>query len=201
MAKRSPQSWFLSGGAANEGEFLRAARRTGALILIAPSIKSARTWLDRCTSPVEDSGRRDESIAPDGLVVDLQSQQAEWRGNSLELTTQELRLLAALAEDPGTVRPFAVLSVEVWGSNHHGDRSMVRSAVQRLRQKLDSAGVGVRIISVRGVGFRLIYSLPDRRWTERRERRLHHRSRPGRRPAGSERRTHPFVGASAPDQN
>lgn len=97
MAKRSPQSWFLSGGAANEGEFLRAARRTGALILIAPSIKSARTWLDRCTSPVEDSGRRDESIAPDGLVVDLQSQQAEWRGNSLELTTQELRLLAALA--------------------------------------------------------------------------------------------------------
>jgi DNA-binding response OmpR family regulator len=144
----------LVGAAGDCEDVLRAARDIGSGIIIAPNTKTALGWLRM--SLVQLAVELASNVRPSAdLVVDLQMHQARWRGANLALTALELRLLAALAERPRTWT-FADLSDTVWGSSHHGDRSMIRSAVQRLRRKLDSAEVGVRIVSVRGIGFRLL---------------------------------------------
>jgi DNA-binding response OmpR family regulator len=61
----------------------------------------------------------------------------------------------ALAEEPGRALSFRELLANVWNIGAHGDASIVRAAVKRLRRKLSVAGAEVRIEAVRGVGFRL----------------------------------------------
>jgi two-component system response regulator MtrA len=148
----------LVGRAADDPRLVRAARRADAITLIAPNIETAKAWFGRPRVPEADWGPAADVMAFDGLAVDLTSYEARWRGRLLDLTTQELGLLAALVEQPGTAWSFSALSERVWGSQHHGDRSMVCSAVQRLRRKLDSAAVGVKILSIRGMGFRLVHT-------------------------------------------
>jgi DNA-binding response OmpR family regulator len=150
----------IVGGAADDGELLRAARRAGAVTLVASDLATARAWLGAAAAPSPPPAPEDVVIALDGLVVDLRSHEARWRGAPLDLTTLELRLLAALAEQPATAWSFAALAGKVWSSNHRGDRSMVRSAIYRLRRKLASAGVTSYILPVRGMGFRLLTPLP-----------------------------------------
>lgn len=147
------------GRATDDGELLRAAHRANAVTLFAPDIKTAQVWLGLQDVPVPHAASRDGVIALDGLVVDLRSHEARWNGAPLDLTTLELRLLAVLAEEPGTAWSFTALSGRVWGSKYPRDRSMVRSAIYRLRRKLASAGVTSRIIAVRGVGFRFLHPL------------------------------------------
>lgn len=148
------------GRAADDGELLRAARRADAVTLVAPDLEAARAWLGLPAVPSPPSVREDGVISLDGLVVDLRVHEARWRGSPLDLTPLELRLLAVLAEQPATAWSFAALAGRVWGSNHLGDRSMVRSAIYRLRRKLERAGVTPHILSVRGMGFRLLQPLP-----------------------------------------
>lgn len=195
-----PRLVVLIGDAGDNGELVRAARLMGAVVLIAPNIQTARAWLDKETSPARISAPEDGATSLGGLVVDLQSQQALWRGTSLALTVQELRLLAALTERPDTVWSFVDLSQRVWGSSYHGDRSMIRSAVQRLRRKLDSADVGMRIASVRGVGFRLLSSGVGSRLLDKGSRGLNRRSRPRLAP-GTMRLLHPSVGYPGRSRN
>jgi DNA-binding response OmpR family regulator len=109
--------------------------------------------------PSPPPAQEDKEIALDGLVVDLRSHEARWQGSPLDLTTLELRLLAVLAEQPATAWSFSALAGRVWGSSHHADRSMVRSAIYRLRRKLARAGVTSHILPVRGMGFRLLHPL------------------------------------------
>jgi two-component system, OmpR family, response regulator MtrA len=149
------------GGAADDGELLRAARRADAVTLVAPDLETARAWLGLPAVPSPPSVREDGMISLDGLVLDLRVHEARWRGSPLDLTPLELRLLAALAEQPATAWSFAALAGRVWGSNHSGDRSMVRSAIYRLRRKLARAGVTSHILAVRGMGFRLLHPLPQ----------------------------------------
>lgn len=168
-ADPTPAPFILLVGRAEPDQTLfAAALRSGAVTLIAPSIQAARAWLEaaieRQAEFLQQDGRTD---APE-LVVDLGSQQASWRESPLGLTGLELRLLAALNERVGRVWSFADLSLKVWGSSHHGDRSMVRSAVQRLRRKLESAHVSFTIESIRAIGFRLCHSAPERTLGRRR---------------------------------
>jgi DNA-binding response OmpR family regulator len=145
----------LIGNTADERELLRAAARMGAVTLVAHDAQTAILWLREATQPTGEAEPADPVIAFGSLVVDVLAQQAWWQGSPLPLTAQEFRLLAALAEHPGTTLSFTDLSETVWGSKHHGDRWMVRSGVQRLRRKLDSAKITIKITSIRGIGFRL----------------------------------------------
>jgi DNA-binding response OmpR family regulator len=148
----------LVGRVADDQALLHAARRADAVTLVAPDLRAARAWLTP-NLPQAPSTTGDDRVTLDGLVVNLRSHEARWRGMPLDLTAQEIRLLAVLAEEPATAWSFAALGGRVWGSSHPGDRSMIRSAIYRLRRKLNLAAVPTRILSVRGVGFRLVHSI------------------------------------------
>lgn len=72
-------------------------------------------------------------------------------GQSLSLTTTELKLLREFAASPGRVLTRDVLLERVWDYAWSGDTRVVDVGVQRLRAKIGHE----RVETVRGVGYKL----------------------------------------------
>ncbi len=90
------------------------------------------------------------------LEIDPRAFVARRNGADLGLTATEFRLLAALARRPGQVYTREMLLETVWGYDYLGDSRLVDVAIQRLRTKVeDDPGNPTRIVTVRGVGYRL----------------------------------------------
>ncbi|HWN82252.1 MAG TPA: winged helix-turn-helix domain-containing protein, partial [Candidatus Udaeobacter sp.] len=97
-------------------------------------------------------GEETGALRAGGLAVDLTSHRVEVDGEAVELTATEFRLLAHLMRKPGRVLERDRLLDAVWGQEVYVTPRTVDTHVQRLRQKLGSAG---RLIeTVRGVGYR-----------------------------------------------
>lgn len=92
------------------------------------------------------------------LRIDTAARQVSWEGMDIALSAREFELLAALASEPGRVWTFEELMSRIWRTRYLGDADPVVSAVKRLRRRLASV-VELRVVSVRGVGFRLV--VPD----------------------------------------
>ncbi|MEO8477782.1 MAG: hypothetical protein ABI572_12155 [Actinomycetota bacterium] len=87
-----------------------------------------------------------------GLSVNPERQEARWGEIVLRLTPQEVRILCALTR-PGP-RAFDELRDDQ-GSGRR-DTIALRSAVSRLRNKLDRARLPVTIVAIPGYGFELL---------------------------------------------
>ena len=133
---------------------LEALEHLGVVVVLAPDSLSAQHVLGR-SGPLGAGRRRDVIVAGD-LEIDRDRAEARWRGVPLDLTAQELGLLACVAQEPGRVWPFAGLHGSVWGNRYLGDPSCVHAAVKRLRRKLRVSGVTAQLEAVRGIGFRLV---------------------------------------------
>jgi two-component system response regulator VicR len=91
------------------------------------------------------------------LTVDAARYEATWEGRELPLTTQEFRLIDALARHAGQVLSREQLLERVWGYDYYGDLRVVDAAVKRLRAKLRRAAGETEVITtVRGVGYKLL---------------------------------------------
>ena len=91
------------------------------------------------------------------LEVDLHTHEARLAGRAIHLTPSEFRLLAALAREPGRTLTRDDLVRELWGSEYVGDRRACDTHVVTLRRKLgDDGATPKRLVSVRGVGYRLL---------------------------------------------
>jgi DNA-binding response OmpR family regulator len=99
--------------------------------------------------------------AASALSVDRASRRAWVDGEELPLTAKEFDLLALLADEPGAVLSRERLMDEVWDENWYGSTKTLDTTVGRLRQKLDERAAAVRVVTVRGVGFRLEEGDPD----------------------------------------
>jgi len=88
------------------------------------------------------------------LVVDRPRHRAYLDGEALVLTRKEFQLLAALASDTTTVHRRERLLMEVWQTAWQGTSRTLDVHVGTLRAKL--APAGVRVETVRGVGYRLL---------------------------------------------
>ena len=89
------------------------------------------------------------------IVVDEAAFRAFKGDTELLLTTIEMRLLAELARNAGTVLGREVLLEKVWGYDYLGDSRLVDMAVKRLRDKLgEPPSHRPYIATVRGVGYR-----------------------------------------------
>ncbi len=88
-------------------------------------------------------------IAPrDGLVL--------LRGEPVDLTRTELRLLCELAAVPGRATTREELLERVWGYGYFGDSRLVDVHVRRLRTKVEDDPAHPRhVVTVRGTGYRL----------------------------------------------
>ena len=101
-----------------------------------------------------------ETQAP-GLRIDAHARRV-WVGDrEVALTTKEFDVLALLSEDRGGVVTRERLMDEVWDSNWYGSTKTLDVTVGRLRQKLEESEAPARVVTVRGVGFRLEDGAPD----------------------------------------
>ncbi len=98
----------------------------------------------------------EEPVAPEpGLRIDTHARRV-WAGDQeVALTTKEFDVLALLSEDRGAVVTRERLMDEVWDSNWFGSTKTLDVTVGRLRQKLEESEAPARVVTVRGVGFRL----------------------------------------------
>jgi len=71
----------------------------------------------------------------------------------LSMSPKEFALLRFLATRIGTTVSRVDILEEVWGSAENIDHNIVEQYVSYLRRKLDPAGTGVRISTVRGAGY------------------------------------------------
>ena len=88
------------------------------------------------------------------LRIDPPRHQVAWRGNPIELTATEFKLLELLARRRGRVQTREVLLQDVWDYECDMDTRTVDTHVRRLREKLGPAAVFLD--TVRGVGYRFV---------------------------------------------
>jgi two-component system OmpR family response regulator len=78
------------------------------------------------------------------------------RGTEIGLTAREAALLAVLMEHADGVVDKRHLLEEVWGSDFTGDPNIVEVYVGYLRRKIDQPFDTHTLLTVRGVGYRLV---------------------------------------------
>ncbi|WP_291278157.1 winged helix-turn-helix domain-containing protein [Galactobacter sp.] len=95
------------------------------------------------------------------LVIDRGLREVAVDGRIVDMSAREFDLLQLLACDTGKVWTFADIIEAVWDVEYLGDTDMLFSAVKRLRRRLAAVGGGVQVVSVRGIGFRLLVKEPE----------------------------------------
>jgi two-component system response regulator MtrA len=94
-------------------------------------------------------------IAVNDLEIDPAAFIVRRRGDTVELTATEFRLLLELARRPKQVFTRGLLLELVWNYDYLGDSRLVDVAVQRLRAKIEDDPKQPKLIkTVRGVGYR-----------------------------------------------
>ena len=122
---------------------------------LAELLARTRALLRRVTRGQAVATFSTEATAARGLRVDVQARRVWIDGNETSLTSKEFDLLALLDSERGNVLTRERLMDEVWDENWFGSTKTLDVTVGRLRQKLEDAAAPVRIVTVRGVGFRL----------------------------------------------
>lgn len=89
------------------------------------------------------------------LTIDLRTQRISRADQHTRLSRTEFDLLRMLASHQDQVVPRAEILDSVWRGSVHIDPNIVDQYVSYLRKKLDSIDADVRIVTTRGVGFRL----------------------------------------------
>jgi two-component system KDP operon response regulator KdpE len=113
----------------------------------------ARAHLRRATSAESHS----PVVRAGELEIDLARSRVTWRGELVQLTPTELRLLEALLANRGKLMAREQLLEVVWGSRHASDRGRLRVFVLHLRRKLHDDAARPRLIFTEpGLGYRWI---------------------------------------------
>jgi len=109
----------------------------------------------RAVSRRSAAGRRDRGLGdPDGYELDERRHEIRWRGQALQTTLIEFRLLRGMVERLGEVVTHEDLLAAGWPGVPDPDPLWLKPHLARLREKLVGAGAPVPI-AVRGVGYRL----------------------------------------------
>jgi two-component system OmpR family response regulator len=99
-------------------------------------------------------GRHTEPLEAGDVLVDEHAGLASRKGQPLELTPTELRLLAYFVRHRGLVLSKPQLLSQVWGYDAY-DPNVVEVHVSALRRKLEEHGPRL-VETVRGLGYRLV---------------------------------------------
>lgn len=91
-------------------------------------------------------------IEANGVIIDIDRRQVNYKGKSIDLTATEFDLLSILAKTPGRVFTRNLLMDLVWGQDYYGVDRTVDTHMSRLRRKLGSGGKNLQ--TVHGIGYR-----------------------------------------------
>lgn len=89
------------------------------------------------------------------LKINRQSYEVSIGKKILLLPLKEFELLSVLASKPNHVFERDYLIERVWGFDYEGDEQTLNVHIKRLRDKLEGLPEGIRISTVRGVGYKL----------------------------------------------
>ncbi|MFD9894988.1 response regulator transcription factor [Amycolatopsis sp. NPDC058986] len=87
------------------------------------------------------------------LEIDRGLRQVRWNGTEIPLSPREFALLEVLVGRAGTVVTKDELLRAVWGEEQAVTRNLVEVYVGYVRRKLESAGAGALLRTVRGHGY------------------------------------------------
>ena len=90
------------------------------------------------------------------LTVDILRHMAIIAGREVSLTRAEFKLLLLLSQQPERVYTRRQIMEQLWDSTYVGDLRACDVHISALRRKLDTPGMPSRIVTVRGVGYKLI---------------------------------------------
>jgi two-component system, OmpR family, KDP operon response regulator KdpE len=100
---------------------------------------------------------RAPSFRSGDLEVDFARQEARLRGERIDLTPTEYKLLYHLVRNAGHVLPHGTLLAKVWGREYVDEVDYVRVYIRRLRDKLGDDPDAPRYIRTeRGLGYRFV---------------------------------------------
>lgn len=116
-----------------------------------------RALLRRPVSMRDQTARQRIHLEAGPLQVDTARRTVSLAGRDLNLRTKEYRLLELLLRRAGDVLTRTIIAETVWGSAFNVTDNAIDVTVSNLRTRLESerAGSAVRIVTVRGVGYRL----------------------------------------------
>jgi two-component system OmpR family response regulator len=89
------------------------------------------------------------------LVLDSETLRIERGDTIITASPKEFSLLRLLAVEAGASVSRQRILEHVWGSSEHIDPNIVDQYISYLRRKLDPELCGIRILTVRGSGYRL----------------------------------------------
>ena len=99
----------------------------------------------------------DKRIVVGDIAIDPAAHIVTLRGQPVDLAPKAFDLLRVLAVNSGQVMSLNDLLVQVWGSEFMGEPQVVYVHIRWLREKLeDDASQPKRIVTVRGVGYKLL---------------------------------------------
>ncbi|MDT4938575.1 MAG: hypothetical protein QOG80_2246 [Pseudonocardiales bacterium] len=138
------------------------------LLVRGGQVGTIRAALDRlgvgvevlaCPGEMVSAGPRGSAAEPlrvGSLVIDRAAHEARLAGRRIDCTPTEFRLLAHLAERPGTVLSRRQLLQHVRGSADYLTERTVDSHIANLRRKLDGGcDLPALLVTVYGVGYKL----------------------------------------------
>lgn len=97
----------------------------------------------------------DVQIRVGPLMINRQSYEVSIGKKVLLLPLKEFELLSVLASKPNHVFERDFLIERVWGFDYEGDEQTLNVHIKRLRDKLEGIPKGIKISTVRGVGYKL----------------------------------------------
>lgn len=97
----------------------------------------------------------DDLVVAGSLTIDLKSYEVKSTNGILFIPLKEFELLALLASKPRQVLSRDLIIENVWGIDFQGDEQTINVHVKRLRQRLERFAPDVKIVTVRGVGYKL----------------------------------------------
>jgi DNA-binding response OmpR family regulator len=100
------------------------------------------------------SAPTDRPLALAQLAIDPAAREVTISGQPVHLRGQEFDLLHTLAQHRGIVLSRQQLLDQAWGYDYYGDTRTVDVHVGQVRRKIE--GSGVRIETVRGIGYKLV---------------------------------------------
>ncbi len=108
-----------------------------------------RAVLRRRTAPGADNA----TLTAGDVTVSVVRHRVTRAGKAIELQKTELKLLAELVREAGSVLSRKMLIERVWGYDFVPTTNIVDVHILKLRQRLDMPGLPDPIVTVRGVGY------------------------------------------------
>lgn len=90
-----------------------------------------------------------------GTIIDRASYLVTTGGQEWALPRKEFELLAQLAGHPGRLFTRDQLLDQIWGADFTGDSRTIDVHIKRLRERLHEATDDFRIVTIRGLGYKL----------------------------------------------